>query len=332
MIPVNMKNRLILTTGCLVALLCWPLRAQDTGQGPEEVFRRVSRDLTIPFEGGRTVCEPVFTARTGETIIIETINHMTPVVTGVEDLHKHNSPLYREREETGPVAVEGARPGDMLKVDILDISVVGIPHAFSMGPIGNRFEMEPLLFPLADDRLKLPGGISIPYKPSVSGIYTMNSAPVHWDNGGIMGFAEIRPGCTIYMPVAEEGGLLVMGDVHAAQGDGEIFGEGAETAADITVRISVDTTVSLDRPLIETEDAFITLAKREDVYESAKLAVSDMTGFISRKFHIPEYDAYIYSMMTGSLRFGSCLANRHWHADHFLVGFSVPKEISLDQK
>ncbi len=120
---------------------------------------------------------------------------------------------------------------------------------------------------------------------------------------------------------------LGLGDVHAAQGDGEVFGEGAETAADVTVRISVDRKVNLKRPFVETEDSFITLAKRRDVYESSKLAIADMLDFLSRHHNISKKDAYVFCVLTGSLRFGSCLSDPKWHADHFLVGFSVPKEI-----
>ena len=63
----------------------------------------------------------------------------------------------------------------------------------------------------------------------IGDIYTTPDATVdttYIDHGGNMDFTEVQPGNTLYLPVFREGGLLVLGDVHALQGDGEIYGEG----------------------------------------------------------------------------------------------------------
>ena len=85
-------------------------------------MKRLSRKHTVgknPYQA----FQPAMTIDPGETIVVETINHMTPIVRSEKDLHPHGSPEYREREQTGPIFVNGACPGDSLAVEILDIQI-----------------------------------------------------------------------------------------------------------------------------------------------------------------------------------------------------------------
>ena len=126
------------------------------------MMRRLTRDRTVPVPRRYQVFEPALVIEPGETLVVETINHMTPIVRGLEDLAPHGSPRYREREETGPIAVLGARAGDMLAVRIEAISIVGLPHVHGSGPLADRFPQEPLAFPVVGDRLRFPGGVAVP--------------------------------------------------------------------------------------------------------------------------------------------------------------------------
>ncbi|MDI7276933.1 MAG: acetamidase/formamidase family protein, partial [Anaerolineae bacterium] len=92
-------------------------------------MRRIPRHLRVPVDRRYRVLDPVCTIDPGETVVVETVNHMTPVVRSEEDLHPHGSPGYREREETGPIYVRGVRPGDTLAIRIEGIEIVGLPHA-----------------------------------------------------------------------------------------------------------------------------------------------------------------------------------------------------------
>jgi amidase len=118
----------------------------------------------------------------------------------------------------------------------------------------------------------------------VGDIYTTPSVPdpVGAAHGGNMDFTEVRPGNTLYLPSFHEGGLLVLGDVHAFQGDGQIFGEGGECAAEVTVTLDVDRTYRHPRPLVETPECLIGLAQGEDLFGSIQMAVRDMTLLASR--------------------------------------------------
>ena len=82
---------------------------------------------TAPTVVGRS--RIVLTIDPGETIVVETVNHMTPVIRSADELHARGSPLCRQREETGPIYVRGAKPGDALSARIERIDLVGLPHA-----------------------------------------------------------------------------------------------------------------------------------------------------------------------------------------------------------
>lgn len=297
-------------------------------------MRRLTRENTIPHGRGlgQEPPAPAITVEPGETIVVETINHMTPVVRSEADLHPHGSAEYREREETGPIFVRGAAPGDMLAVRVEGIEIVGLPHAhWKRGPLGEDYHRRhlpgPMAFPVEDGSCRLPGGIRVPVKPMIGDIYTIPlEQPRYYDQGGNMDFTEVRPPHTLYLPVCREGGLLVLGDVHAAQGDGELLGEGAETAADVTITVDVDRRYRCARPVVETPECLITVACRGPLYDGIRLAVEDMVGLLCRVHGFRQPDAYVLCGLTGSVRMAGCLAARQAAEEHCIVALSVPKD------
>ncbi len=290
-------------------------------------MKRLSRSNTVPDHQRYKVLEPVMTIDPGETIIVETINHMTPVVTSEADLHAHGSPDYREREETGPIYVNGAIPGDMLAVRIDRIDFVGYPHAHGCGPLADQYHQQPILVPVENGICSMPGGISVPATPMIGDIYTTPLKPVSYDHGGNMDFTEVRPGNTLYLPVFHKGGLLVLGDVHALQGDAEIYAEGAETAADVTVTISVDSRFRHPRPLVETPDMLYTVACRGALFDSIQLATADMVDLLAGMYGMSKNDAYILACMRGNLRLAGCLCSRAAAEKHCIVALGIPKNL-----
>lgn len=293
-------------------------------------MQRITREHVVPPGERYRRFEPAATVRSGETIVVETINHMTPVVHGEADLHRHGTEGYQERRETGPIYVEGAEPGDMLAIRIESIEVVGVPHALGGGPLARRYRQEPVLLPVHGKRIELAKGLSVPLAPMVGDIYTTPLSPhgLFHDHGGNMDFAEIRPGNTLYLPVFRPGGLLVLGDVHAAMGDGEIFGEGAETASDVTVTIGIDREYRHPRPLVEAPEALYTIACRGAMPASIRLAMEDMVELTSRRFEIPAAEAYKLCCLCGSVRNAGCLNyNGTPITEWSIVALGVPRDI-----
>jgi amidase len=263
-------------------------------------MKRVSRSKTVSPEKRYQVHEPVVEVELGEAFVVETVNFRTPIIRTPADA---NPEVYREREETGPILVKGIEPGDVLAIHIEDIQPVG--HAsggWSNDPNVNSF------LPIEGDRVLFPGGLWARKKMMIGDIYvTPSSLPPGnpWDNGGNMDFKDIAPGNTLCLRAQLPGGLLVLGDVHAAQGDGEILGVAAECAADVTVQITKDETFLSDRPLVSKCGSFVALACRRDYVEARDLAVRDATRILARLAGCTEQEAYLYVTTSGDLRSGA---------------------------
>jgi amidase len=101
------------------------------------------------------------------------------------------------------------------------------------------------------------------------------------------------------------GGLLVLGDCHAAQGDGEILGLGAECAAEVTLRVTRDDAYRTERPTVVKAHSFVCLACRPDYVEARDLAVQDASRLLARLTGCTEKEAYLYVTTVGGLRHGA---------------------------
>jgi acetamidase/formamidase len=121
-------------------------------------MRRLTREHTVPIGQRYQVHEPALVVEPGETILVETTNHMSPVVWSEADLAVHGSPGYRERAETGPIFVQSIRPGEALAVRIEAIELVGLPHAHGSGPLAEAYPQRPRVFALESEYCRLPGG------------------------------------------------------------------------------------------------------------------------------------------------------------------------------
>lgn len=163
----------------------------------------------------------------------------------------------------GPVYVEGAEPGDVLKVEILSLATAdyGWTAVFTgFGLLSDDFpdEQHVKIWDLSGKSL-LPGitgangprravfkpGISVPYRPflGVVGIAPaeqgeFSTIPPYALTGGNVDTRYLGMGSTIYFPVQVPGALFSCGDTHAAQGDGEVCGTAIETPGKATVRLS----------------------------------------------------------------------------------------------
>ena len=152
---------------------------------------------------------------------------------------------------TGPVFVRGAKPGDVLAVEILEMR----PHYWGwtaiipgFGLLADEFTEPWLRISQVDaqaGRVQFADSITLPFEPFPGTIGLAPAEPGQhsvvpprrW--GGNMDIKHLRPGSTLYLPVGVEGALFSVGDTHAAMGDAEVCGTAVETAMDIAVRLSV---------------------------------------------------------------------------------------------
>jgi amidase len=265
-------------------------------------MKRLSRDKFTTVLDPKL--SPALTIISGEELVVETWD----AYMGVWGAHEQPSVMG---PATGPIAVEGASPGDGLKVDILAIK----PGPAAMhdvragrGFLGEEFTTRwPTVMPIQNGHLEFPGGLKIPINPSVGLIATtpneiQQTASDSGPYGGDIDMKELTAASTIWLPVFVPGALLVLGDCHAVVGDGAVGGTGAECAAEITLRVTLEKGMGIERPRALTPQYFVTVSYGEDVGEAMRQAVRDMVQFLAHEKGMEPYTAYSLLSLAGDIR------------------------------
>lgn len=208
---------------------------------------------------------------------------------------------------TGPVYVKGAKPGDLLKVDILAIDVATSGCAAVVPGHGalkdEAKEAIVRIIPIKEGYAQFLG-LNLPIKPMIG---VIGVAPAEadgswptatpWKHGGNMDTHDIRKGRTLYFPIAQEGALFALGDCHALMGDGEVCFTGLEIPADVIVRLTVIKNLKSEWPVLETEDETMIIASGKDLEEATKNATSAMVGAMARALKVKWEEAYILASL-----------------------------------
>src|SRR5947208_3100610 len=122
------------------------------------------------------------------------------------------------------------------------------------------------------------------------------------DHGGNLDTKEITKGNSVYLPVFQPGGQLAMGDLHALMADGEVCVTGIEIAGTVRVQADVLRGYGLHRPIVETPEAWLTVASAPTLDEAAKLATHDGVAFLARGTQLPWDEAYMLASIACDLR------------------------------
>src|SRR5712692_8953662 len=242
---------------------------------------------------------PVLTVEPDETILVETTNAF-----GDQEFRPGDTLADLDLSEadplSGPIAVAGAEPGDTLVVRIDDIQLVGVG---AQGIIPNFGILEWSSMPLhfftpENGRIRWLRGIEVELRPSLG---AMGVAPASasipsinpGDHGGNMDTKYLCAGSTVHYPVFHPGGLLVLGDCHQIQGDGELCGVAPETDAEVTLTLDVIKGKTIPRPRVVAEKRFMVLASAETLEAAVKLATRDMVDALVEEKGLTEDEAYM---------------------------------------
>lgn len=204
---------------------------------------------------------------------------------------------------TGPIFVEGAEPGDLLRVDILELDLVSPGVTLLLpgeGVLGKKVAKPYIrVLPLVDDHLEF-GQLSIPVRPMIG---VMGVAPSHaegewptftpWKHGGNLDTADLGEGSALYLPVRQRGALLALGDCHAIMGDGEVGCSGLEVAAEVTLKVDLIKGKAAIWPLLETSNHRMIIASGETLEEATCSAIDEATEYLRRGLALSWEDAYI---------------------------------------
>jgi acetamidase/formamidase len=217
---------------------------------------------------------------------------------------------------TGPVAVRGAKAGQVLEVRIKSIELhydwgynVIRPLA---GALPDDFISTRLIhIPLDRARMtgRLPWGLELPLRPFFG---VMAVGPPHaWGavasppprrNGGNIDNKELVAGTTLYLPIHVDGALFSVGDGHGVQGDGEVCVTAIETGLIGTFELHVRDDMRLEWPMAETRTDFITMGFDPDLDDAAVIALREMIKLICERSGLSREDAYTLCSLAADLR------------------------------
>lgn len=209
----------------------------------------------------------------------------------------------------GPIAVRGAEPGDTLEVRILSIAVrlpiAGQGFRPERGVLPDEFNYQKdrvLWIDLANQTVEYAPGVKVPVKPfwGVIGVappVSMGRVPSGPPNffGGNMDNRDLGAGSTVFLPVQVGGGLLSVGDGHAAQGHGEVCLSAVETSLKGKIQVILHKRQNLKWPRAETQTHYMTMGLNADLDEAAHMATSQMLDFLVEKKGLTRENAYMLS-------------------------------------
>jgi acetamidase/formamidase len=214
----------------------------------------------------------------------------------------------------GPIAVNGAGPGDVLEVKILELHPVDNYAENLFSPDGTLAEDLPRakvrFVPLDKARnvAVFAPGIQIPLHPFFG---TMGVAPAAWLGrisdappdyiGGNLDNKDLVEGAILYLPIQEEGALFSVGDGHAGQGDGEVDGTALEVTLHGKLQLTIRKDIHLLWPRAETPDSYITMGFSPDLNRAAVQAVREMVNFLVTERHLGAEDAYMLTSVAADL-------------------------------
>ena len=212
---------------------------------------------------------------------------------------------------TGPLYIEGALPGDVLKVEILEIELDSqgvMVDSPGEGVTGAAVAEESTkILPVDNGIISFNENLRFPVKPMIGVIGTAPEGDAidtgtPGAHGGNMDCTRIGQGATLYLPVNTPGALLAMGDLHAKMGDGEVEVCGVEIAGAVTVRVSVLKDCGLPTPFLVNDEIAAAIFSAETVDEACVGATMAMHAFLRKELGMNAHEAGMLLSVTGDLR------------------------------
>ena len=246
---------------------------------------------------------------------------------------------------TGPVYIDGAQPGDVLKVTLLSFTPSGwgwTANIPGFGLLADEFK-DPALHLWKYDAATLAPALfgrwaKVPLKPFTG---TIGVAPAEPGThsivpprrvGGNMDVRDLSQGAELYLPVEVAGALFSVGDTHAAQGDGEVCGTAIESPMRVALQFDLIANHPLSYPRFRTagpvtrhldEKGYdVTTGIGPDLMQAARAAVRSMIDLLTSRHAMPAVDAYMLCSVCGDLRISEIVDLPNW-----TVSFYFPRVV-----
>ena len=279
---------------------------------------------------------PVITIAPGDTVTFENIDATSGQLTAnstLNDIKTLDFSLINPI--SGPVYVDGAEPGDALKVTLLEFQPSGwawtaiVP---GFGLLQSDFTEAALHMWKYEKDFQTPAmygpGARVPLKPFCG---TIGVAPKEsgsfstvppYAQGGNMDIRDINIGVELYLPVQVKGALFSIGDTHAAQGDGEVCGTAIESPMTVSARIELVKGANLKFPRYTTpgpvsrhldgKGYFVTTGIGPDLMENAKNAVRGMIDLLGKERQMSAEHAYMLCSVCADMRISEIVDQPNW--------------------
>ncbi|MFQ5823110.1 MAG: acetamidase/formamidase family protein [bacterium] len=275
---------------------------------------------------------PVLTLNPKDTLITYTIDAFGNVISRSDQKASEQVHLPKVNGQTGPFYISGAEPGDVLVVELEDIqptrdyavsshipgfgALTGETYSAMLNePLPERTFIWQLDLKRQTGRLTLKNSklaqIEIPLQPFLG---TVGVAPKFGEavlsltpaeHGGNMDCIETRKGTTLYFPVAVKGALLMLGDGHAAQGDGEICGTGLECPLKVRLTVDLIKNQSITWPRFEDDEFIMIAASTRPLMDAFRLAQVELINWLSTDYRFDRWEALQLVSQVGITRVGN---------------------------
>lgn len=278
-------------------------------------MHRITRDIVSYFY--EVTDSPRLAVSPGATVVFETWDARAGALLDRPPGIPFELPLPtpgRGNPLTGPLAVQGAEPGDALvvRIDRIECRSPGwcgghahvgpFPKGRVPRPVGRVCRIEGSSVRYSDDVL-------LPLEPMVGCIGTAvpGDAPqagTPGRHGGNLDHPVVAEGTTVFLPVLAKRGLLYVGDVHATQGDGELSGVAVEIPAEVTVTIDLQKEARLRWPWAVTDGAVMVMTADLEFGRAREEAVEALMRVLESQLGLEPADAMALISVAGNLRIG----------------------------
>lgn len=239
---------------------------------------------------------------------------------------------------TGPVYLEGAKPGDAVVVELLEFEESGwgwtaiIP---GFGLLASDFPNPALnISHYTAQSVEFMPGIRLPTKPFPGTIGLALATPGQHsvvpprEVGGNLDIRDLTRGAKLYLPVQVAGALFSVGDTHAAQGDGEVCGTAVETLMRLRLRLELWKGANLRYPQfdlpssptshVDSKGYYATTGIGPDLFHAAQDAVRSMIDHLGREYQLGPEPAYMLCSVAVDLRISEIVDAPNWVVSAYL--------------
>jgi acetamidase/formamidase len=282
--------------------------------------------------------EPALVVRSGDIVVANTRDaggfdeNMQPI--SDEQKQRSNATFFPANPLVGPIYVEQARPGDTLVVNIQRITLnrayarsKHLAHLGCLteeGPGKQLLLNEPVPEKTFDWQMNLDGKVAslelkeskpkrieIPLHPFLGSIGVaprfgrVEMSLAAGEYGGNMDCVETKERTRLYLPVWLQGAYLAFGDVHAAQGDGEICGVALETTAEVTIKLEVEEGRSVEWPRMEDRTHIMTVGSGRPLMDCVRIAQVELVKWLVDDYGFEKWEAFQVISQVGTMRIGN---------------------------